>query len=337
MRCLLRVTVLVLSIYVVSAMGLERHTVIKSSKLEGDEAASPIPTEGFNPRAAISVMAEYIKTHPDFVGGVIAWFIVGGILWLFGFIVFLLSEIGAVLVVRDQDFREKLIAGKYMAPAQGDAYQKLTNRENMKMAPRPYLSVASVVFMFAGTSCLMYPLCDVLSIIGLPSAPCVLLITVGSFLATICNVTFLLFLIWSCTRSWAALVFLLVSFTGSILLPTGNPILLCLWIIVALGGSYAYFIYLPSTYASEAEIPPFVQNIGNFAVEPNFEKFQSAFKDVYDVTKEEIQEKYDESAKAVKAAADKVAEEAERAKKAAEDAAKASASAATGGDNKKAA
>jgi len=198
--------------------------------------------------------------------------------------------------------------------------------------------------MFIGTSCLMYPLCDTLSIIGLPSAPCVLLITVGSFLATICNVTFLLFLIWSCTRAWAALVFLLVSFTGSILLPTGNPILLCIWVIIAVGGSYAYFVYLPSTYASPTDIPPFVQNIGNFNVEPSLDKFQAAFKDGYEVTRDEIQDRVDESSRAVQAAADKVAAEAEKAKQAAEAAAKQAAEAAgakkedgaaAAGDNKK--
>ncbi len=44
-----------------------------------------------------------------------------------------------------------------------------------------------------------------------------------------------------------------------ILLPTGNPILLGIWIIIAVGGTYAYFVYLPSTYASESEVPPYVQ------------------------------------------------------------------------------
>lgn len=44
-----------------------------------------------------------------------------------------------------------------------------------------------------------------------------------------------------------------------VLLPTGNPILLGIWIIIAVGGTYAYFVYLPSTYASDKEIPPFVQ------------------------------------------------------------------------------
>mmetsp|Transcript_4414 Transcript_4414/g.9833 ORF Transcript_4414/g.9833 Transcript_4414/m.9833 type:complete len:290 (-) Transcript_4414:495-1364(-) len=178
-------TVLVLMLSAVSAMAIQRPSA-KVTMLDGNLT---LPSEGFNPRAAVSIMAEYIKTHPDFVAGVVAWLIAGSIVWLFGFIVFLLSEIGAVLVVRDQDFRDKLISEKYMTPSQGDAYEKLTNNENKKMAPRPYLSAAATLFMFIGTSCLMYPLCDTLSIIGLPSAPCVLLITVGSFLATICNVT----------------------------------------------------------------------------------------------------------------------------------------------------
>ncbi len=58
-------------------------------------------------------------------------------------------------------------------------------------------------------------------------------------------------------------------------------------------------------------------------MEPSFEKFQSAFKDGYEVTRDEIQERYEEGVKAAK-------EEAEKVKKAAES----TASAATGGDKK---
>jgi hypothetical protein len=43
-----------------------------------------------------------------------------------------------------------------------------------------------------------------------------------------------------------------------VLLPTGNPMFIGIWIIIAVGGTYAYFVYLPSTYA-EKEVPPFVQ------------------------------------------------------------------------------
>jgi len=252
---------------------------------------------------------------------------------LFGFIVFMFSEISSVLVVRDQDFREKLVSGKHMTVATGEEYKKLITKENMKMGPRPYLSVIGGLFMFIGTSCLMFPLCDVLTIIGLPSAPCILLITVGSFFATVCNISFLLFLVWSCTRIWASLVFLLIAFTGSLLLPSGNPILLCLWVVIAVGGGYAYFFYLPSTYSDPKEVPPYVQNIGDFTVEANPEKIQNAFKEGFEVAKMEAEEKIQEAERAAQAATEKLKAEAEKAKKMAEEA-QAKAAAAVPGSNK---
>lgn len=102
--------------------------------------------------------------------------------------------------------------------------------------------------MFIAFACLLYPLCDILTVIGLPSAPCLLIITFGSFFAAICVATFWMFIIWSCTRTYAALVFLFISMTGQILLPTGNPILLLVWVLVAFGGGYAYFYYAPEVY-----------------------------------------------------------------------------------------
>ena len=77
------------------------------------------------------------------------------------------------------------------------------------------------------------------------------------------------------------------------------------------------------------------QNIGNFNVEPSFEKFQSAFKDGYEVTRDEIKERYEEGVNAAKAAAEKVAEETKKAAEEARKAAEATASSATGGGDKK--
>ena len=39
-----------------------------------------------------------------------------------------------------------------------------------------------------------------------------------------------------------------------LLLPTGNPVLLFVWLSVTVVGVYAYFIYLPAHY--EVRIPP---------------------------------------------------------------------------------
>ena len=57
-----------------------------------------------------------------------------------------------------------------------------------------------------------------------------------------------MFLIWMCTRPAAAVVMLFISVSGQLLIPSGNPILLLLWLIVAFGGGWAYFLWLPEVY-----------------------------------------------------------------------------------------
>ena len=77
---------------------------------------------------------------------------------------------------------------------------ELEERESMQMRPRAYLTFLSLLFMYIGIGCMLYPLCDVLDIIGLPTAPCFVLVVFGSFFASFCVLTFILFLAWSCTR-----------------------------------------------------------------------------------------------------------------------------------------
>jgi hypothetical protein len=57
-----------------------------------------------------------------------------------------------------------------------------------------------------------------------------------------------MFLIWMCTRPAAAVVMLFISVSGQLLIPSGNPILLLLWLLVTFGGGWAYFLWLPEVY-----------------------------------------------------------------------------------------
>ena len=51
--------------------------------------------------------------------------------------------------------------------------------------------------------------------------------------------------------------------SGQLLIPTGNPILLLLWMLITFGGGFAYFFWLPTVYT---ERPPWLQDVGNFSV-----------------------------------------------------------------------
>jgi len=56
------------------------------------------------------------EEHPNFAAGIAIWMTVGSIIFMIGFILFLYSEIKAVLVARDQDFRKKLVEDVSLRP-----------------------------------------------------------------------------------------------------------------------------------------------------------------------------------------------------------------------------
>jgi hypothetical protein len=149
------------------------------------------------------------ESHPEFAAGIATWITAGLVMFITGTAILLYSEIQAMLVVRDQDFRKRMIEQEYME--EGADIQKLNTEENMNMRLRPYLSWIGVALIFVAIAAMLYPLCDIITVLGLPATPCILIVTLGSFFAAICVATFWMFLIWMCTRTTAAVFFLAIS------------------------------------------------------------------------------------------------------------------------------
>lgn len=228
-----------------------------------------------NPRQAYENMQSSFEKNPEMLESIYWWLVIGFILLTLGTVLLLFSEINAVLVCRDQDFRNRLIKGQHVEVIESREYQLLLERERLITAPRPYLSTLAVTLMMISFSCLLFPLCDLLRLMGLPSAPCILLITFGALFGAITTSCLWMFLIWSCTRIWAASIYLLIGLTGSIMLPGGNPILVMAWISLAFGVYYCYFMYLPTLYPPEDQ-PFWLQSVGEYSVDPTIENFQKA-------------------------------------------------------------
>jgi len=246
-------------------ISLEGNETDGAAEDDSEEEASLGP-QPFSLRHAVGNLAAYQREHPDFASGIAIWMAVGCGLFFIGWVMLLFSEIKAVLVCRDQDFRKKMRDLKYMMPA-SRGIAELERQESKMMRPRAYLTVGGLLAMYIGLSCVIYPLCDVLDVVGLPAAPCLILVIFGSFFIAFCVATFWMFVCWSCTRPWAALVFLIISLSGSVLLPTGNLILVILWMVVAFFGGSWYFKYLPDTYdISNEERPYWVQDVGHITV-----------------------------------------------------------------------
>lgn len=231
----------------------------------GEEAPGGEGQE-FTVRHAVGAVASYQKAHPDFAASLGVWIVVGNLFFLIGLVLMLFSEVKAVLICRDQDFRKSLYDRGYMKPASA-GIAELEARESIQMRPRAYLTVGGMMLMYTGLSCIIYPLCDILDIVGLPAWPCALLVIFGAFFAAFVVACLWLAVVWSCTRSYAAAAFFVIGFSGLIMLPTGNLILTLLWCLVAFGGGWWYFSYLPESYEAASEEPPFwVQDVGEMTV-----------------------------------------------------------------------
>ena len=144
-----------------------------------DELLPTVP-EPFNLRAALAALAEYDRAHPGFFEGVAIWVAAGIILYVVALAVLLYTEIRTCLVVRDQDFRERLLRTQACLP--GKQLPFLRENETALLAPRAYITVCAGMLFFLAIAAILFPLCDIFTIIGLPAGPCLLMLTIGALL-----------------------------------------------------------------------------------------------------------------------------------------------------------
>ena len=144
-----------------------------------DELLPTVP-EPFNLRAALAALAEYDRAHPGFFEGVAIWIAAGIILYVVALTVLLYTEIRTCLVVRDQDFRERLLSTQACLP--GKQLPSLRENETALLAPRAYITVCAGMLFFLAIAAILFPLCDIFTIIGLPAGPCLLMLTIGALL-----------------------------------------------------------------------------------------------------------------------------------------------------------
>mmetsp|Transcript_11468 Transcript_11468/g.31984 ORF Transcript_11468/g.31984 Transcript_11468/m.31984 type:complete len:322 (+) Transcript_11468:94-1059(+) len=200
----------------------------------------------------------------DFAADVAAWFIVGLILIAIGKIMFLYSEVKAVLVCRDQEFRKFLHDNDYMLPSAA-GIAELEMKESESMRPRVIISLIGFGLVSLGLSAVLLPTCDIFEIIGIPKMPCWLLVSLGAFAGAMVFSFFTLSVVWSCTRPWAALVFLVLWGSGAFVITYATPFLLTLWSVLAMLLFYWYFRVLPEQYDHDQR-PSWFQDVGDLSL-----------------------------------------------------------------------
>ena len=88
---------------------------------------------------------------------------------------------------------------------------------------------------------------------------CLAFVFVGSILLSITALLFIVGLIWSCTRGWAALLLIVMSLIGNVLL-FGGIIGLAIYLGILALSFYAYFSWAPGYYKERGlEKPSWLQ------------------------------------------------------------------------------
>jgi hypothetical protein len=205
------------------------------------------------------------------------WIVLGLVLSWLGIIMVVYIEIKAVAITRARDERAKLMQIRAMEPS---AKIEQLGREEMKvMTPRPYITLCGGILLFIGLFCELIPFCHLLRELGLPVAfhgACPLFVFVYAATLAATGVLLLLGAIWSCTRGWAALLFVALALAGDVLMLAG--LYGCLaWGVLAAAVLWAYFAYLPESMKANAYVSFWVQGVGEFRVDADLGKVQQAF------------------------------------------------------------
>jgi len=247
----------------------------------------------------------------------------------------LYAEIKAVVIVRERDERDRLVAAK-IVKANPEKMKTLVDDENSYFAIRPYVTILAFILFWVGLLFQFTPFCGMITLIfpfwfGVENACYIVVLAATLFFATSLFLI-LLGLIWSCTRGWAALVLLVLGITTNGLVFTGL-IGLSIWAFFLVGLLLLWFKFLPDYFESKGERPEWLQDIGSFKIATSMDDIKAAGEGFVNTANKDLRsvpgvaEGLDATQKAAEAAQKAAADAAEAAKKAAADAQEAAAKA----------
>jgi len=226
--------------------------------------------QSFHARAAAAVLETYLGKHTHTESHALFWICAGAALVLGAVVVVLASEISVVTLVRGQTATAQQPPKQ---PVQEDALGGAKDFSSMEdgsgsaavataaagvfgspayLAYRPYVTLVCMIALFVGLMCVLSPVCEVLDVLGIPSASCFLNVVFVALIVTLTGTAFLMGCCWVLTRPYAALVLFSIALSGGLLCNTGVSAFVVLWIVMSLGVFLFYFVFLP-----DAEHVPF--------------------------------------------------------------------------------
>mmetsp|Transcript_69340 Transcript_69340/g.164594 ORF Transcript_69340/g.164594 Transcript_69340/m.164594 type:complete len:412 (-) Transcript_69340:155-1390(-) len=213
------------------------------------------------------------------------WVVLGMVLSWVGFIMVVWIEVKAVAITRARDERRKLV--QIRAMERSGKMVQLEQQERKVMTPRPYITLCGGMILFIGLFCQLIPFCHLLRELGLPvmfHGMCPLFVFTSSAMLATTSLLLLLGIIWSCTRGFAALVFVTLALAGDLLIFTG--VLGCVvWAVVSALVLYVYLVVLPEQFKdcrdpndpNNGTYPVWLQDAGEFEVEADLGKIGNMF------------------------------------------------------------
>ena len=195
------------------------------------------------------------------------WVVLGHVLGWIGVILVLYSEVKAVLIVRERDERDRLVAGNFLRRNE-KKIRELNAKEEAMLMPRPYVTMLGIVLLWLGILLQLLPFCDVLALIfpGLEffHGMCWLFVIFLSLVVAAASALLLVGLIWACTRGWAALVLIALGVLGEALVLSGMLAIL-IWLAVSAAVLVLYFKVLPEHLEEQgSERYWWLQDLGNW-------------------------------------------------------------------------
>eukprot|EP00281_Chroomonas_sp_CCMP1168_P032005 CAMPEP_0206247672 /NCGR_PEP_ID=MMETSP0047_2-20121206/19943_1 /ASSEMBLY_ACC=CAM_ASM_000192 /TAXON_ID=195065 /ORGANISM="Chroomonas mesostigmatica_cf, Strain CCMP1168" /LENGTH=368 /DNA_ID=CAMNT_0053673229 /DNA_START=31 /DNA_END=1134 /DNA_ORIENTATION=+ len=244
------------------AAGLQEKGMNVSFNLPVNEADEPY----WDPAEAWMRVMAFERTHRAAAEDSLEWLIAGQILNVSGLIILIYSEFRMVMLVRGQDMRHRMEREGYMRPTA--RMNMLGEKERLTSDQRPYLTVSATIFIFIGCLSIMMPVCHLIKYLNLPSGmafwPCWMVVLFGAIFFTLCFCLFVVALLWSCTRPWAAIVLLVICLFGDFCFPTGNPLLIMLWLGMSATFAYWYFVWYPEWCVDKGVlVPQWCQSLGH--------------------------------------------------------------------------
>jgi len=228
--------------------------------------------QSFHANAAAEVLETYLGKHTHTESHALFWICGGAALVLGAVVLVIASEMSVVALVRGQMAQPAPQAAEAVGGAKDFSSLEEGAASSTSLGAvaagmfgssaylpyRPYVTLLCMMSLFVGLMCVLSPVCDVLDVLGIPSASCFLNVVFVALVVTLTGMAFLMGCCWAFTRPYASFVLFSIALSGGLMCNTGISVLVVLWMVMSLAVFLCYFVFLPDA----EEVPVWCESVG---------------------------------------------------------------------------